>query len=153
MTDVKKDHNIGAGTGAAAGAATGAAIGAAGGPVGMAVGAIIGGVVGAKAGDSIAETVNPTTYNSYWSDNYNKADYYVAGRDWNDYAPAYKLGYDSFDKYRGRPYSDAEAELERDWDTLKGKSRLGWNEAKGAVRDGWHHIERALPGDADNDGR
>src|SRR5690349_6883357 len=75
MTDVKKDHNIGAGTGAAAGAATGAAIGAAGGPVGMAVGAIIGGVVGAKAGDSIAEAVNPTTYNSYWNDNYSKADY------------------------------------------------------------------------------
>jgi hypothetical protein len=153
MTDVKKDHNIGAGTGAAAGAATGAAVGAAGGPVGMAVGAIIGGVVGAKAGDSIAEVVNPTTYNSYWADNYSNADYYVAGRTWNDYEPAYKLGYDSFDKYRGRTYSEAETELERDWDKLKGKSSLAWNEARGAVRDGWHHIERALPGDADADGR
>ena len=75
MTDVKKDHNIGAGTGAAAGAATGAAVGAAGGPVGMAVGAIIGGVVGAKAGDSIAEVVNPTTYNSYWNDPKMQAKY------------------------------------------------------------------------------
>jgi hypothetical protein len=153
MTDIKKDHNIGAGTGAAAGAATGAAVGAAGGPVGMAAGAIIGGIIGAKAGDSIAEVVNPTTYNSYWNDNYNKTDYYVAGRDWNDYEPAYKLGYDSFDKYRGRTYSEAETELERDWNSLRGNSRLAWNEAKGAVRDGWHHIERALPGDADADGR
>ena len=109
MTDIKKDHNIGAGTGAAAGAATGATIGAAGGPVGMAAGAIIGGIVGAKAGDSIAEAVNPTTYNSYWSDNYKNTDYYVAGRDWNDYEPAYKLGYDSFGKYRGRTYCEAEA--------------------------------------------
>ena len=26
-------------------------------------------------------------------------------------------------------------------------------DARHAVRDGWHHIERAMPGDADRDGR
>ena len=153
MSDIKKDHSVGAGTGAVGGALTGAAVGSAAGPVGSLVGAAVGGIVGAKAGDSIAEAVNPTTYNDHFKTSYNSAPYYVADRDWNDYEPAYKLGYDSFDKYRGRTYGEAETELERDWDSLKGKSRLGWNEAKGAVRDGWHHIERALPGDADNDGR
>jgi hypothetical protein len=34
-----------------------------------------------------------------------------------------------------------------------GMTRLAWNPARGPVRDGWHHIERALPGDADADGR
>ena len=48
---------------------------------------------------------------------------------------------------------DVEPQLERDWNSTKANSRLGWAEAKGAVRDGWHHIERALPGDADHDGR
>ena len=61
MSDVKKDHSVGAGTGAVGGALTGAAVGAAAGPVGSLVGAAVGGVVGAKAGDSIAEAVNPTT--------------------------------------------------------------------------------------------
>jgi hypothetical protein len=28
-----------------------------------------------------------------------------------------------------------------------------WNDAKQAVRAGWHRVERAMPGDADNDGR
>lgn len=152
MMDVKKDHSIGAGTGAAAGAATGAVVGAAGGPIGMAIGAVVGGIVGAKAGDSIAEAVNPTAYNAYWKDNYRTANYYVAGREWNDYQPAYKLGYDSYAKYHGRPYNDVEADIARSWDATKGNSRLAWEEAKSAVRDGWHHVERALPGDADGDG-
>ena len=56
----------------------------------------------------------------------------------------------------GKPvqvFEDVQNELERNWDSAKANSRLAWNEAKGAVRDGWHHIERAMPGDADGDGR
>jgi hypothetical protein len=36
---------------------------------------------------------------------------------------------------------------------MRGDSRLDWEEAKHAVRAGWHRVERALPGDADGDGR
>ena len=35
----------------------------------------------------------------------------------------------------------------------KGKSRLNWEEAKDASRAAWHRVERAIPGDADGDGR
>jgi len=153
MNDVRKDHSLGAGTGAAAGAVTGAAVGAAGGPLGMAVGAVVGGVIGAAAGDSIAEAVNPTEYNDYWQNNYRSSNDYVAGREWDDYSPAYKYGYDTYPKYRGRSFNESESDLARSWDSAKGGSRLAWNDAKSAVRDGWHHIERALPGDADGDGR
>ena len=48
---------------------------------------------------------------------------------------------------------DVESDLQRNWDSTRGNSKLAWNEAKGAVRDGWHYVERALPGDADGDGR
>ena len=153
MTEIRKDHSIGAGTGAAAGAVTGATVGAVGGPLGMAVGAVVGGVLGAAAGDSIAEAVNPTEYDSHWRSNYNKSNYYVSGREWNDYSPAYQMGYDTYPKYRGRAFNEVESDLERNWEATKGNSRLAWNEAKSAVRDGWHYIERALPGDADGDGR
>jgi uncharacterized protein YcfJ len=153
MSDVKKDHSIGAGAGAVGGALTGAAIGSAAGPAGTLVGAAVGGVVGAKAGDSIAEAVNPTEYNEHFKSNYVSAPYYTAGRDWNDYEPAYKYGYDTYGQYRGRRFEDVESDLERGWDKTKANSRLAWSDAKGAVRDGWHHIERAMPGDADGDGR
>jgi hypothetical protein len=60
------------------------------------------------------------------------------------------------DNYRSRPYvrgEDTSSDLERGWDKAKVKSKLGWIEAKDAVRDGWNRVERAVPGDADRDGR
>ena len=151
--EVKKDHSIGAGTGAVGGAIAGAAVGSMAGPIGTVIGAVAGAVGGAKAGDAIAEAVNPTEYNRHFESNYRSAPYYSAGREWTDYEPAYKYGYDTYGQYRGRRFEDVESDLERNWDATKANSRLAWNEAKGAVRDGWHHIERAMPGDADGDGR
>lgn len=153
MSNIKKDHSLGEGTGAVAGAVTGAAVGSAAGPVGTVVGAIAGGMLGAKAGDSIAEAVNPTDYTRHFESQYRTAPYYSAGREWSDYEPAYKYGYDTYSVYRGQRFEDVEPQLSRDWDSSKSSSRLAWNEAKGAVKDGWHHIERAIPGDADRDGR
>jgi len=153
MSDIKKDHSVGEGTGAVAGGLTGAAVGSVAGPVGTVIGAVAGGALGAKAGGGLAEAVNPTEYRNYWESNYRNASYYSAGRDWSDYEPAYKYGYDTYGNHRGQRFEDAEGQLERDWETAKGNSRLAWSEAKGAVRDGWHHIERALPGDFDRDGR
>lgn len=153
MSDIKKDHSIGAGTGAVGGAVTGAAVGSVAGPVGSVVGAIAGGVVGAKAGDAIAEAINPTEYTRHFEQNYRTAPYYSAGREWNDYQPAYRYGYDTYGAYRGQRFEDVEQTLERNWDEAKADSRLAWAEAKDAVRDGWHHIERTMPGDADRDGR
>ena len=154
MSDIKKDHSIGEGTGAGAGAIAGAVAGTAiGGPVGTAVGAVVGAIAGAKTGGAIAEAVNPTEYRDHFQNTYTTTSYYNADRDWNDYEPAYQYGYQNYDKYRGQRFEDVEAKLASDWDASRAESRLAWNEAKGAVRDGWHYIERALPGDADRDGR
>ena len=46
-----------------------------------------------------------------------------------------------------------ESELGQGWERVKGNSRLGWDKARLAARDAWHNVERALPGDADGDGR
>ena len=153
MSDIKKDHSVGAGTGAVAGAVTGAAVGSAAGPVGTLVGAIAGGVMGAKAGDSIAEAVNPTAYTEHFQTQYKSTPYYTSGREWSDYEPAYKYGYETYGQYRGKKFDDVESELERNWDKTRANSSLAWNDAKYAVKDGWHHIERKMPGDFDNDGR
>ena len=151
--NVKKDHSVGEGAGAVTGAVTGAAVGSAAGPVGTVVGALAGGVVGAKAGGGIAEAINPTDYTDHFQNTYRDTAYYSSGRDWNDYEPAYKYGYDTYGQYRGQRFEDVETDLERNWEASRANSRLAWNEARGAVRDGWHHIERNLPGDFDRDGR
>jgi hypothetical protein len=145
MNDIKKDHVVGTGTGAVAGAVAGAAVGAMGGPVGMAVGAAMGSILGAGAGDSLAEVINPTVYEDYWKNNYLAAPYYVAGREWTDYEPAYKLGYSAFGNNSGRSYDDIEADLQRSWEASRGESKLAWIDAKGAVHDGWQYVDRLSP--------
>ena len=97
--------------------------------------------------------IDTSAEDNYWRGAYSNEPYYNKQYDFNDYSPAYKLGYEGRNRYLGRSYDEAESELSNDWDKFKGKSRLMWNDAKQAVRAGWHRVERALPGDADNDGR
>lgn len=153
MSEIKKDHSIGAGTGAVGGAVAGAAVGSIAGPVGTVVGALAGGVAGAKVGDVIAEAVNPTVYDAHFERGYRDMPYYSSGREWSDYQPAYRYGYDTYGRYRGQRFEEVEDQLERGWERARGQSRLAWAEARDAVRDGWRHIGRALPGDADHERR
>jgi 1,4-alpha-glucan branching enzyme len=70
-----------------------------------------------------------------------------------DYRPAYQYGWESYSRYHGRSFDEVEEDLRRDWENARRGSRLTWENAKDAVRDAWHRVERALPGDADRDGR
>ena len=71
-----------------------------------------------------------------------------------DYAPAYRYGTFSRQRYADRGWdNNLENDLSRDWDRFKGGSRLTWDKAKLAAKDAWHGVERAMPGDADKDGR
>ena len=146
-------HPVGVGVGATGGAAAGAAVGSAAGPVGTAVGALIGGVAGGLAGKGVAEAVNPTVEDQYWRENYRSRPYVHAGEDYDAYAPAYRYGWESYEKNRGRKFEEIEADLRGGWERSGGNARMAWDRAKNAARDAWHHVERALPGDADRDGR
>lgn len=144
--------SVAMGGGMVAGAAGGAVVGTAiGGPVGTLVGATVGAVVGALGGYAAVEATDPEY--TYWNDNFRTQHGYVNDYSYDDYAPAYRLGYQGRNRYEGRSWDDAESDLARDWENLKGTSRLNWEQAKDAARAAWHRVERALPGDADGDGR
>lgn len=97
---------------------------------------------------------NRNSYTDDFKNTYRDSSYYKAGQTWDDYQPAYAYGYDRYTTdLRGRSWNDAESELEAGWENAKAQSSLAWEDAKGAIREGWHKLERAMPGDADNDGR
>ena len=161
ITGAPGSHPIGTGVGAAGGglaaAGAGALIGSAvpgiGTVVGGVVGAVVGSVGGGLAGKGVAESINPTDEDAYWRNEHKNRPYYEAGHTYDEYAPAYRYGWESRSKYEGRKFDEVEGDLGRDWDRAKGNSRLGWEKAKHATRDAWHRVERAIPGDADRDGR
>lgn len=148
-----ENHPVGESIGAAGGAVTGMAIGASvGGPAGAVIGAAVGAVAGGAAGHGVAAAIDPAVEDAYWRENYVSRPYVRPGSSYDDYRDAYRYGWESR-ATRKDNWDVAANELERGWDKAKSTSRLAWSEAKDAVRDGWHHVERALPGDADRDGR
>ena len=55
-------------------------------------------------------------------------------------------------------FDEVENDLRRDWDEShrgSGASSAGgtWDRVRDSVRRAWHKAERAMPGDADRDGR
>ncbi|MES2322434.1 MAG: hypothetical protein V4633_09245 [Pseudomonadota bacterium] len=147
------EHHFAKGMGAGSGAALGAAAGAVGGPVGMAAGAAIGGIAGGMAGKAAGSLVNPEEESAYWRSAYQTAPYYSPGYTYDDYGPAYELGYNSRGRYAGQRFDSIENDLSDEWEAVKGKSRLNWQQAKSAARAAWDKVERAMPGDFDKDGR
>lgn len=151
-------HPVGTGVGAAAaGAATGAAVGSVAGPIGTAAGIAVGAVVGGLAGKGIAEKINPTRELEYWRGAYQSQPYYSAEYSFEeDYAPAYRLGYESYPMHKGRSFDQAEGDLRSGWEKTKGQSRLSWDHAKQATRAAWNRaedlVEDVIPGDSDRDG-
>ena len=149
-------HPVGTGVGATGGGAAGAAIGAAvGGPVGAAIGLAAGAVAGGLAGKGAAEAVNPTAEDAYWRENYSRQTWHDRNYTYDDYQPAFRSGYEGYSRYgaTGKRYEEVEPTLRSDWDRNRGKSRLDWERAKSASRAAWDRVERAMPGDADKDGR
>ena len=143
ITDEPGSHPVGTGVGATGGAVAGAAAGAVvGGPVGAAVGGVVGAVAGGAAGHAAGEAVNPTEEASFWRENYNKRPYYVTGKPYSEYEPAYRYGWESAARpeYRGRKFNEVEGDLEKGWDKAKGTTGRAWHDVKDATRDAWDRI-------------
>ncbi|WP_028102650.1 hypothetical protein [Pseudoduganella violaceinigra] len=133
LEDDDDDHNLATGVGAGGGAAAGIAAGTLGGPLGMAAGGAIGALAGGLAGQGIGTLLNPSEERVYWQDHYRNEAYFNPNYDYDDYEPAYMLGFTARQRYRGT-WDELKDQLERDWETVKGKSRMAWEHARDAVR-------------------
>ena len=140
ITGAPGAHPVGTGLGATGGALAGAAAGSLAGPVGTVVGLVAGAVVGGLGGKAAAEGVNPTMEEAYWRENYAKESYVEAGRSYDDYAPAYEMGWVGRAQ-RGADFEAEEAALASEWESRRGGSNLGWEEARPAARAAWERAD------------
>ncbi len=141
LEDNEEDHNLATGVGGAGGAAAGIAAGAPAGPLGMAAGGAIGALAGGLAGQGIGTLLNPSEERIYWQDHYRNEPYFDPSFDYDDYEPAYMLGYTARQRYRGT-WDQLESQLAHDWESVKGKSRMAWEHARHAVRSAY---EKEVP--------
>ena len=142
------DHMIGGAVGAVLGAAAGAAavgatqgaiLGTVAGLPGMAAGVAIGGVIGALAGKGLAQEINPTTEDVYWSENYQSRTYVDEDQDYDYYGEAYRHGIDAYTKNEGRAFDEIEPQLSKDWESEPTRA-IPWDKAKPASRDAYDRL-------------
>lgn len=74
---------------------------------------------------------------TFWRSHYRTRPYVTYGAKVYDYLPAYRYGIDASIQFPGRPFSDIEETLSRNWLRARGKSSLKWAKAKLAVQDSW----------------
>ena len=113
-----------------------------------------------ETGGAYANTeglIDTNAEETYWRQNYTARPYVTEGTSFTEYKPAYRYGADAHTRYPGQSFDEAETELGNEWDRFKGTSSLTWGQAKHAARDAWQRVkdftERAMPGDADRDGK
>jgi phage tail tape-measure protein len=141
-------HPVGTGVGAALGGAlTGAAAGLAAGPVGTVVGTVVGGIAGGLAGKAIAEDVDPTVETAYWKEEYTNRPYYSKDYSFEDYEPAYRSGWESYDSEAKASWTEREKIARERWENEGGHPRMTWEEAKRASEDAYVrlHSRRNMP--------
>jgi hypothetical protein len=102
----------------------------------------VGGVAGGYAGKAVAEAIDPTVEEAYWRENYRNRPYYDTDLEYDEYAPAYRYGWEARGRYHDRTWDDIEPELESGWSSARSSSTLGWAEAREASRDAWNRIDQ-----------
>ena len=86
--------------------------------------------------------VDPGREDAWWQRAWRTEPYRRSGLDYEDYAPAYCVGYIGFAQYGGR-YEDAEKCLCANWLRIRGDSRLELDDALQAIRAAWDHVAQA----------
>lgn len=142
-------HPVATGIGAAAIGAAGLAIGAAvAGPIGVAVAVAGGALIGGYVGKAVGEVVDPTSEEAFWRDEHPNQPYAEQEVAFDDYAPAYRVGYLGYHQFGGRErsFEDAERDLEASY--IETKAKIPWSQARVASKAAWdrvHHNESRKP--------
>ena len=144
LTGTPGAHPVGTGAGAASGGVAGAAVGmAVGGPVGSVIGATIGAIAGGLSGKSLAESVNPTEEERFWQETFVREPFYVAGKNYEYYAPGFRAGWEGRVRFDGRSFAAAESELAAEYYLSKSEIDPPWSDVRLAAEAAWNRVDRS----------
>ena len=77
---------------------------------------------------------------NYWRQNHSSRQYIEKDANYEDYQLAYQTGHEGCDRYLGKSFDEAEAELKRDYESLlaqKAETGMAWDKVKDAAREAW----------------
>jgi hypothetical protein len=77
---------------------------------------------------------------SYWRTAFPSRPYATTDLGYEYYQPAFRFGFESATRYRGKRWSEVELDVQREWDQQHHGARASrWEDVKQAVKDAWDH--------------
>lgn len=89
-----------------------------------------------EQGDVAVCEIDAAREDAYWQGAFRGERYYSPHLDYEDYAPAFCVGYTGYAQYGGS-FEDAEKSLVANWVRIKGDARLPYEQARLAIRAAW----------------
>jgi hypothetical protein len=83
--------------------------------------------------------INPMAEDAYWREAFRQEPYYQPDLNFEDYGPAYRVGYTAPLRREGS-FNTLERALAQDFDRVRGRSRLSWEQARKATRAAWERV-------------
>ncbi|MEO8191659.1 MAG: hypothetical protein ABI682_15100 [Acidobacteriota bacterium] len=106
-------------------------------------------------GLAAGEDLDPVAEGDYWRENFRRRPYYEAQKEYSDYEPSYRYGWERAgqSEYRNRGFEEVELDLKRDWEASNTESLANWDQARDPARDAFERARggRGGPGDKDRD--
>jgi len=132
---------IGEAVGGVSGVVAGAAVGSLAGPVGTIIGGIAGAVGGWWAGRAVAEAAQEYTAgdDAVYRNHYENSPNRLADLEYESVSSAYRLGHLAArnPEYRGRPFTDIEADLRRGWNHAASNTSGEWDSVRAYANDAY----------------
>ncbi len=84
----------------------------------------------------------------YWREHFRDEPYYMQGKEFDAYEPAYRLGIQARNEHPGKQFPEVEDKLRMQYEAgQQAQRKLDWADARQAVRAAWDRSEQVLPGD------
>lgn len=94
------------------------------------------------------QTFDPAAEEAYWRENYATRPYYEKDVPFDDYAAAYRYGWESRPKHQDVSFHDVEPQLQLEWERSPNSRQMEWNRARLAALDAWDRADVNLLGES-----
>lgn len=92
--------------------------------------------------DRALEAAHAAEQEIYWKQHFRHEPYYEPGREYEYYAPAYRIGYHGCARHHEHAFEDVEHELQAEYERHTDASHPAWSDARAAARAAWDHVKK-----------
>ncbi|MEY2438744.1 MAG: hypothetical protein QOI34_129 [Verrucomicrobiota bacterium] len=93
---------------------------------------------------------DPKKEEAYWREHHDQQPYADKSRSYEDYAHAYRAGYEGFGKHAGKKYEEIEDDLALNYERARPGSAIPWDTVRPAAKAAWDRMSGVIaPRDPD----